>query len=53
MVKCNVELRVVGVLMVTNVECRDDVSNWGDIEGEQDRPQDGTLGDSMFTDRWR
>jgi hypothetical protein len=35
------------------VECRDDVSNWGDVEGEQDRPKDRTLGDSMFTDKWR
>jgi hypothetical protein len=40
MVKCNVELRVVSVLVVTNVESRDNVSNWGDVEGEQDRPED-------------
>ena len=53
MVKWNVELSVISILVVTNVECRDNISDWGDVKGEQDRPEDGTLRDSVFADGWR
>ena len=46
-VQRNVELRVVGVLMVTDVESPDNIGDWGYVQREQDRPQDRTLGDPV------
>ena len=35
-VQCNVELRIIGILVVIDVECRDDVGDWSNVEREQD-----------------
>jgi hypothetical protein len=42
-VQCSVELRIVSILVVINIECRDDVGDWSNVEREQDGPQDRTL----------
>ena len=51
-VECDVELRVIGILMVTDVECRDYVGDWGNVEREQDGPQNGSLRYTMYAGRW-
>ena len=46
-VQRNVELRVVGVLVVADVESLDYIGDWGYVQRKEDGPQDRTLGNPV------
>ena len=52
MIQCNVQLRVISVLVVTDIERRDDVCDWCYVQRDQNGPEDGTLGYAVDTGRW-